>query len=400
PRPLQRQQWKTGGDAEWLETILDAYHTSLEPNVEPQIDLEEWSVKPSSDEHEGYLSEQLALSVTYSMRDQHHHAHLLAKLLPQDPFSRAFVIETQFDLREIKFYQEIKPAIEKVERQHLTEAEADGGLGLEWTPELYYSKHTEATESILVLSDMCQRGYRVQDLTQGLTPDQARAALTSLASFHAAAVALQVKEGKSLLERFPYLMSTTQAVDSFRCLVERGLPLLNKFLESRKDQSGVRERLARYAGPRTVEVLQSVLTPSDKLNTLVHCDFWCNNLLFREAEDKTNCCIIDWQMVMHGRPAIDVALLVSTSLGSVERRKHGKELLETYWAALCSRLRKYGLENELAKYTREDLERDYKSGLAMSALVVVGSVDIALGSPAREERVIALLSDLMKEGVI
>ncbi|KAG7162794.1 uncharacterized protein LOC121873552 [Homarus americanus] len=382
---------------EWLENILENYHKSLAPNSRPDIELREWSVSPASGgEREGYLSEQLSVGVSYSARGQNHHAHLLAKLLPQDPFNRAFVIETLFDLREIKFYTEIKPALEGVERQYLTE----DCLSLVWTPELYYAKHKEASESILVLADMCQRGYKMQDLTEGLTLSQVQSALTTVANVHAAALALQMKEKKPLQERYPYLLSMEQAVESFNCLVERGLPLLLKFLASRKDRAAVREGLQRYSGQRTVEVLRGILAPSDKLNTLVHCDFWCNNLLFKKEGDTTRCCVIDWQTVMYGRPAIDVAMLLCTSLEVSQRRKHQTELLSHYWDAFTSRLTKFGIEKAAVKYTEDDLKGDFKAAQAMAALVVVGSVDIALGNAAREERVLELLTDLLNVGVL
>lgn len=251
-----------------------------------------------------------------------------------------------------------------------------------------------------VLDDMCQHGYKMPDLTEGMTPAQIRCALVTLANFHAATVALHLKEGKTLTEEFPYLLSVDQAVESFNCLVERGLPLLLKFLESRKDQAEVREGLTRYSGPRAAQVLREVLSPSDKLNTLVHCDFWCNNLLMKEDDSTLRCCVIDWQMVMYSRPAIDVAFLMTTSLCPAERQKHGQDLLSGYWDAFTARLSKFGIEDGAVKYTKEDLEGDYKSAQAMAALVVVGSVDIALGTPAREERVLNLLSDLMKQGVL
>lgn len=381
---------------EWLENILESYHRSIAPDENPGIELQEWSIKSACDERESYLSEQLAVGVSYTAAGAEHHVHLLAKLLPQDPFNRAFVIETLFDLREIKFYTEIKPALEGVERQYLTEDAID----MCWAPDLYHAKHKQAAESILVLADMCQKGYKVQDLTQGLTVSQAKAALIAIANVHAAALALQLNEKKPLQQRYPYLLSMDQAVESFSCLIDRGLPLLLKFLESRKDRAGVREGLQKYSGKGAAAILRGVLAPSDKLNTLVHCDFWCNNLLFKEEEDTTRCCIIDWQMVTYGRPAIDVAMLISTSLEPSERRKHGASLLSDYWDAFMSRITKFDVEKDAIKYTKEDLERDYKAAQAMSALVVVGSVDIALGSTAREDRVLELLADLMTDGIL
>ena len=49
----------------------------------------------------------LALDISYAIDGELKRVKLVAKLLPQDPFNRAFVIETQFDLREIKFYTEV-----------------------------------------------------------------------------------------------------------------------------------------------------------------------------------------------------------------------------------------------------------------------------------------------------
>ncbi|KAK7081287.1 hypothetical protein SK128_006247 [Halocaridina rubra] len=290
----------------------------------------------------------------------------------------------------------IKPDLEGVERQYLTEDAIDTC----WAPDLYYAKHKEAAESILVLADMCQRGYKVQELTQGLTIPQAKAALIAIANVHAAALTLQIKENKPLQQRYPYLLSMDQAIESFSCLIDRGLPLLSKFLASKKDRASVREGLQKYSGKVAADVLRGVLTPSEKVNTLVHCDFWCNNLLFKEEEETTRCCIIDWQMVMYGRPAIDVALLISTSLEPSERRKHGPSLVSDYWDAFMSRLTKFGVEKDAVKYTKDDLEEDFKAAQAMAGLVVVGSVDIALGSTEREERVLQLLEDLMSEGIL
>lgn len=66
----------------------------------------EWDIKPV--EGEGYLSEMLSLDVRYSIGGEDKKVNLVAKLLPPDPSNRAFVRQTQFDLREIKFYTEVK----------------------------------------------------------------------------------------------------------------------------------------------------------------------------------------------------------------------------------------------------------------------------------------------------
>lgn len=55
------------------------------------------------------LSDLLAVSVIYELNQtgQPKCIDLIIKLLPHDPFSRYFVTEAQFDLREIKFYTHV-----------------------------------------------------------------------------------------------------------------------------------------------------------------------------------------------------------------------------------------------------------------------------------------------------
>ncbi|XP_076054666.1 uncharacterized protein LOC143033287 [Oratosquilla oratoria] len=381
---------------EWLETILEGYHRTVTPGAEPQLKVQKWAITPGCSDGDGYLSDILALDVTYTADGVSNRLHLLAKLLPQDPFNRAFVIETQFDLREIKFYNEILPALKDIEQKYLPEEEA-GRLAV---PECFHAVYRPGAESILVLSDLKVEGYAILDLTKGLSQKQAELALGQLAKIHAASYAMQVKENIKLEDKFPYLMTVDQAVTSFQSLVDRGLPLLLRFLENKTEHKAVLDVLHRYTGQRASEVFRKVLTPSDKLNVLVHNDFWCNNLLFGKEEEEETCRIIDWQMIMMGRPSIDLALLLCTSVPPKVRRDHASTILSSYWEAFLARIRLYGIEEKTLKYTLENLKEDYESAQAMAAMVIVGSVDIALGVQAREERVLELVADLASSSIL
>lgn len=93
---------------EWLENVLRQHHDDIE---NPRISIVEFSVRPGCDTHESVLSDILAVNVEYKLiplhGDETHFLSFIIKLLPQDPFSRFFVTEAQFDLREIKFYTQV-----------------------------------------------------------------------------------------------------------------------------------------------------------------------------------------------------------------------------------------------------------------------------------------------------
>lgn len=93
---------------EWLQAVLKQHHKNLSEAA--TITVIDFTVKPGCDAGESVLSDILAVAVKYCIQEELTETHCLSfivKLLPQDPFSRYFVTEAQFDLREIKFYTQV-----------------------------------------------------------------------------------------------------------------------------------------------------------------------------------------------------------------------------------------------------------------------------------------------------
>jgi len=113
--------------SEWLEAILASYHQqelhhnrdgggddAEEDGVELSVSIGEFSVGPGCDAGECVLSDILAVKVQYRVSPgtpDPRTLNLIVKLLPHDPFSRFFVTEAQFDLREIKFYTQVSSVV-------------------------------------------------------------------------------------------------------------------------------------------------------------------------------------------------------------------------------------------------------------------------------------------------
>ncbi|XP_058791236.1 uncharacterized protein LOC131664281 [Phymastichus coffea] len=394
---------------EWLEGMLAEHLGNKECNKPEVIDFQ---VRPGCSAGESVLSDILAVSLEYRLPNDNaasKQLSLIVKRLPQDPYSRFFVTEAQFDLREIRFYTQVVPDLEVFQKQNrLANAEpidlpiprcihahySPGGGGSEDSPEL--------PESFLVLENLGSRGFEGAEFSRGLTLKQAEAALDAVARLHALSLTLKVKEGKPLSERYPFLFQTTRATDSYQQLVERGLPQLARFLERRPGLEAVLESLLALR-PRTKEVIANLLAPEGPLALITHTDFWCNNLLFRDADDGklSECAVIDWQMVTYSRPTNDVALLLVSSLPTELRRRHTANLLDGYWHTLNKSCASLGLDiaNEL-QYTRSDLDRDYRRSQLLALLLCIGSVDVALGDPMTEQRLIDVLEDLHNDGVL
>lgn len=325
-------------------------------------------------------------------------------------------------------------------------------------PRCYHARYTPGkdspnsspipSESVLVLENLKSRGFQGADFSRGLTLRQAESALEAVARVHALSLALkvtvnsltqpkdrknvssikakhlpilkehcphslspydvkcdlhatyfQVKEGRPLVERYPFLFQTARATDSYQQLVERGLPQLARFLERRPGLEDILECLLTLR-PNTKELIASLLTPEEPLALITHTDFWCNNLLFRD-DVSCSCAVLDWQMVTYSRPTNDVALLLISSLPTELRRRHTTSLLDGYWAALTGSAMRLGVdvEGDLG-HSRVALGEDYRRSQLLALLLCIGSVDVALGDPLTEQRLLDVLQDLHKDGVL
>lgn len=255
-------------------------------------------------------------------------------------------------------------------------------------------------ESVLVLENIKPNGYASADFSRGLTLCQTKAAIEAIARIHALSLCLKIKEGKVLPERYPFLFQTSKATDSYQQLVERGLPQLSSFLERRPGLESVIHSLNSIRS-NTKELIAALLSPEEPIALITHTDFWCNNLMFKDNDDTSMCAILDWQMVTYSRPTNDLALLLVSSVQSELRRQHTEELLDGYWNSLTDYCLRLGVDVERDHgYTRVDLGADYRRSQLLALLLCIGSVDVALGDPYTEQRLLDVLHDLNKDGVL
>ncbi|XP_043478642.1 uncharacterized protein LOC122508995 [Leptopilina heterotoma] len=389
---------------EWLEGLLAEHH-----GAGSQVTVDDFTVRPGCTAGESVLSDILAVTVEYRTKpdDTRCELSVIVKLLPQDPYNRFFVTEAQFDLREIKFYTQVVPDLEAFQKKQLTSPDLAIELPIPACIHAHYSPgggtedSPEPPESFLVLENLRPRGFEGAEFSRGLTLKQAEAALSAVGCLHALSLTLKVKEGRQLSERYPFLFQTARATDSYQQLVERGLPQLARFLERRPGLETVLEALLTLR-PRTKEVIAALLAPEDPLSLITHTDFWCNNLLFKNDDDGScKCAILDWQMVTYSRPTNDIALLLVSSVPTELRRRHTQTLLDKYWEVLTTSSFNLGVDipKDLG-YSRSDLDKDYRRSQLLALLLCIGSVDVALGDPLTEQRLIDVLEDLHNDGVL
>lgn len=176
---------------------------------------------------------------------------------------------------------------------------------------------------VLVMEDLGRRGARFGHATSPLTPEEAREVLAMQAGFHARFW------GGAGLERFAWLSAGGSILDSnmigqFMGLWDGAAPL-PRFRCVRPAQTD----RARIGEALSAMLVADGAAPS----CFVHGDSHVANLFF-EAGGRPG--YLDWQHVMRGSWAFDVANLMVTGLTVADRRAHERELLAGYLRALCA----------------------------------------------------------------
>lgn len=266
-------------------------------------------------------------------------ASLIAKFPAREGPTRALAERFGFYEREVRFYQQI------------------GGRAGIPTPRAYFSTVSTDGDVVLLLED--KSDARGGDLLQGCSLNEAALVVDALAEMHArwwnspdlaGFTWLPAPDDESTLELGREI--SRPAWEAF--LKKAGKHLPRKLVELGDKNNGDTTLLHRLASaPRT----------------LVHGDVAANNIMFGARGVEA---LLDWQTVIQGRGAIDVAHFFVTSLQADERRSAEADLLPRYHHAL--------MERGVQDYSFNDCWDDYRMAVmnefgqivALSYLIDIG----------------------------
>lgn len=254
--------------------------------------------------------------------------------------------------REVRFYQEIAPAI----------IDDDGDAAP--LAHCYHSSfHAADGTFCLLLEDAGAQGVVVGDDITGATLAQAQAAMAALGRLHRAAQ----RDGSRRAEwASKSWLNRGRQIDRSRLRA-----LYGGFVARFGERVGSRERNACERLVEVFDLHDARERGDDVLQGLVHGDYRLDNMLFGkaggggeeargDAVQSLPLTVVDWQTVSWGPAMSDVAYFLGTALTVEMRRQHGDALLQRYFEAL-------GPEAGLSfEQCRERVRRQTFYGIVMS----------------------------------
>ena len=226
-------------------------------------------------------------------------------------------------------------------------------------PKCYWSALDEG--GALALEDLTPPRATLARFAQGLSHDQAMAAVATLARLHAAFAATGANPPT------PYSWLYSARSEGLIAAIATGLEALPRIIQQRLPRGFPAQQLLKLADADIPATLAEAHLHS-KLFSLCHGDAWANNILFApQPGHPPSALLIDWQFAMWGNPLSDVALLLLSSLAPDTRRARTDELLRHYHVTL---LRDLAIE-----YRFKDCRADFARALPFAALVTAATLD-------------------------
>jgi aminoglycoside phosphotransferase (APT) family kinase protein len=227
------------------------------------------------------------------------------------------------------------------------------------TPRIYHADIEGAEDFVLVMEDF--RGYHIGDQVVGCTVEQARLCMTTIAELHAS---FWSRVDDPAFDFVPYHWPSY-----FSDAMHQGtLALWDRLLELAGDAvpGPVRDAKERYLA--AIPGMQEWITAEPR--TLVHGDFRMDNLYFGQADGQAPLALGDWQGMVRGKGAHDIAYYLTQSMPIEPRRAHERELIARWHAGLAA--------GGVTDYSAGDAWEDYRRAalyLWTYVVVIFGALD-------------------------
>jgi hypothetical protein len=210
-------------------------------------------------------------------------------------------------VNEVLFYRDLAPRL---------------GINL---PDVYFGAVDAATNNgVILLEDLIARGASFGRADRPLSPDEAAATLAMQARYHARYWNDPALTAIPWLKAGGSIAGTGMVEQYFAGFWDAAgaLPRFQWVTASQCDKDRLREALVGLSAGDAAGA-----------HCLVHGDSHCANLFF-DADGAPG--YLDWQHVMRGHWAFDVANLLVTGLTVADRRAHERALLAGYRTALTA----------------------------------------------------------------
>ncbi|XP_076177166.1 uncharacterized protein LOC143151692 [Ptiloglossa arizonensis] len=332
-----------------LDTVLAQ---SLGKDI--QIKHLEW--RPLTAPGENFGSIILAINVTVTRTNKTETLNLVAKLPPTSAYLLDLFNSPVTFKKELLFYNTMVKEFTNLQLENGVKEESlsiiapryfGGRLGLR-NPEHFDE------QALIILENLKYSGYSTEDRILGLDKKHTEFALEKLAKLHALTIALKIKKPQLFKKMASEVLTEVLNESTEKCVID----LVRKVQADIKDIEEAKPYLDRIN--RTIEfgiqLNKNAKKPEEPWATLVHNDFWVNNMMFQHDErgELIDMKIVDFQLCIYDYGINDLIFFLVSSVKEEVLDNKFNEMIDYYYSCFIKLLKTLDVDTE--KFSKQKFD--------------------------------------------
>lgn len=319
--------------------LLNSHSKNQAPSAYKLISF---SLKPISDQTEGYLGSHYNLEINYfedKKLETKTKIFFLKNRTTNNKFQEKVAGESNAYKKEVFIYDILFKKFED----------------LDYDTRFFAKSVYCVPDQMIVMENLKLKGYDLLDRSTKFTLEQIKSSLRALALFHGSGFALEktksaqigkiykLTDDYSLELRenyFRQLIDDSKLNRDFWVGVKKTIITLLQLLPMDQDRKNNFQFLFEKH-----EIGKIFADETDFAKTVSHGDLWSNNMMFKASKNGDyECCLVDYQFIRYFYPSYDVALVIWCNTNNEFRKTHLKELCEYYYSYLTKVLTTYSCD--------------------------------------------------------
>lgn len=312
----------------------------------PDFQIHDVQWKPLTDPGENFGSEILAITIHAEQDNKKRTLNAVVKLPPKSEYLLELFDSPITFKKELNFYSNVTPHLVKLQtecgisRENLsiiTPQFLGGRLGLR-DPRCFDS------QAAIILENLKDHNYTTQDRILGLDKVHMDFAINHLAKMHAMIIGLKLKKSgvfeKEVLPALEFNINENTK-DSVKEMIKKA----QDDYKNIKEAEPYLERI-----DKTIDYsLCTTVMPEEPWTTLVHNDFWVNNMLFKydESGKPINMKIVDFQLTIYDYGVNDLIFFLISSSRKEVLDNHLDDMIDLYYASFIECLKSLRVDTNM-----------------------------------------------------
>lgn len=343
-------------DFEIKTMVLRDLQSLLRQNLGQSLIVTKYKTDSLLPPGENYGSTILSVHATIKKNEdaEEEDLFLIAKMAPPTDYQKR-IFDSPFTFRKESYmYEIILPAYNQLEREcGLKDDELFKLLPKFYGMRLSLDPNVEFDDdAVMLLENLKTKGYYTGKRAIGYDLEHSKHAIRAMARFHALGMAMKYKK-PDMFEVFKYRSkcidfennNDMQASNEILLKKMKEDPEMNVYYEKAVELFNPEVMLKAWKDP-----------PNEPWSTIIHSDFWVNNILFHRGEDGKvdDVKFVDFQNYLFFSPLRELVFYLFSSVDDNVHENHIEELIDLYHKTFIDVLTR--MRCDTTNFTREKFD--------------------------------------------